>query len=136
MATLLAHITVKPGKELAFEAIARRMYEATHANERGVRRYEYWRGESERTYYTLESFDDYVGFLRHQTSEHHQASVPEFGEVIESLRLEWVDALDGAAPLAPTVAQDPPTDANEPMKHYAVRNAVHVAAWWEALRSA
>lgn len=136
MATLLAHITVKPGKERAFEEIARSMYDATHANEHGVRRYEYWRGAAERTYYTLESFDEYVGFLRHQTSEHHESAGPGFGDVIESLRLEWVDAMEGASPLTPTVAQEPPADASELMRQYAVRHAVQIAPWWGPLRGA
>lgn len=40
MATLLAHITVKPGAEAAFEAVARRLFDETHAHETGVLRYE------------------------------------------------------------------------------------------------
>jgi len=132
MATLLVHITIKPGKEREFEEIARGMYRATHADETGVRRYEYWRGAEERTYYTLESFDDYAGFLRHQASDHHEA--PDFGAVIESIRLEWVDPVGGAAPLVPTVAQEPPPDASERMRQYAVRQALEVQPWWSALR--
>src|SRR4051812_43894501 len=43
MATFLAHITVKPGREADFEAIVVALAGTTHASEPGVRRYEYWR---------------------------------------------------------------------------------------------
>ena len=64
MATLLAHITVRPGAEVEFETLARTLYEQTHAIETGVLRYEYWRGSDERTYYTLLSFVDHRGVHR------------------------------------------------------------------------
>ena len=63
MATILAHITVRPGTEADFEALARTLYEGTHATESAVRHYEYWRGSEPRTYYTLLSFDDHRGFI-------------------------------------------------------------------------
>ena len=93
MATLLAHIRVRPGKEVQFERIAEELYRATHEREADVRRYEYWRGAEPSTYYALESFDDLAGFVAHQTSEHHEAARPGLGEVIEDIRLEWVDPL-------------------------------------------
>ncbi len=136
MATLLVHIKINPGKERAFEDVARAMYESTHAHETGVRRYEYWRGAEEGTYYTLESFDDYKGFLRHQASPHHEGFGPQFAEMIKTIRLEWVDAVDGASPLVPTRQQAPAADANDTMRAYAERNALQVQAWWERLRSA
>ena len=98
MATLLAHIRVRPGKEVQFEEIAEELYRATHEREANVRRYEYWRGAEPSTYYALESFDDLAGFVAHQTSEHHEAARPGLGEVIEDIWLEWVDPLpDGLA---------------------------------------
>ncbi len=130
MATILAHITVKPGSEQRFEAIARRLYDQTHAHETRVRRYEYWRGADERTYYTLLAFDDLDGFLEHQTSDHHEEASPALGEVIESLRLEWVDPVQGAAPLPPTDHQDLPPDAGDLMRAYARRFAPAIQDWW------
>ena len=44
MATLLAHIRVKKGREAEFEAIAAELYRETRANEGDILRYEYWRG--------------------------------------------------------------------------------------------
>jgi quinol monooxygenase YgiN len=99
MATILAHLTVKPGEEQRFEAIARHLYTATHDTETGVRRYEYWRGAEPRSYYTLLAFDDFVTFIGHQTSPHHESASPDLGAVLESIRLEWVDPLEGASPL-------------------------------------
>ena len=51
MATLLAHIRVRPGMEARFEQLATELFQATHANERAVRRYEYFRGTDPGTYY-------------------------------------------------------------------------------------
>ena len=59
MATILAHITVKPGMAARFEQIATELYRQTHEHESDVRRYEYWRGADENTYYTLLSFDSF-----------------------------------------------------------------------------
>ena len=111
MATLLAHITVRPGAEADFEAVAKALYEGTHSTETGVRHYEYWRGAEPRTYYTLLSFDDHRAFIAHQTSDHHEAASPVLGRLIESLRLEWVDPVPGASALSPTGMQDAPPDA-------------------------
>jgi quinol monooxygenase YgiN len=130
MATLLAHITVKPGSEERFEEIARELYERTHAEETGVLRYEYWRGSNPRTYYTLLSFDDHRTFIVHQTSDHHEEASPKIGESVESLRLEWVDPISDASPLPVTAAQDAPDDADELTRTYSERFAAQVADWW------
>jgi quinol monooxygenase YgiN len=134
MATLLVHIKIHPGKEAAFERVAHAMYEATHGTESGVRRYEYWRGEAEGTYYCLQSFDDANCFIRHQVSPHHEGFGPDFAELIQSIRLEWVDALADASPLVPSRHQDLPADATDAMRNYAKRQGLQVQAWWERLR--
>ena len=134
MATILAHITVRPGAEVRFEAVARELHAQTHAHEADVRRYEYWRGADERTYYSLLSFDTFLDFLAHQTSDHHESASPQLGDVIESLRLEWVDPIAGASPLTPTDTQAVPDDASELMRRYASRFAAQVADWWLPLR--
>ncbi len=134
MATLLAHITVRPGSEERFEEIARELYSRTHADEPDVVRYEYWRGASERSYYTLLSFPDHRGFIAHQTSDHHEVASPLIGAVVESIRLEWVDPLAGASDLASTGAQDAPDGADELTVTYTERFAAEVADWWLALR--
>lgn len=134
MATLLAHITVRPGAEREFERIASTLYERTHALETGVRRYEYWRGAEPRTYYALLAFDDHRAFIAHQTSNHHEMASPELGRVIESLRLEWLDPVAGASALPTTEMQPPVEGGTDLVVAYTDRFAAAIAEWWLALR--
>jgi quinol monooxygenase YgiN len=134
MATILAHITIKEGREAEWEAICKRLYAPTHAEEPAMRRYEYWRGAEPRTYYTLLSFDDHRSFIVHQTSDHHEEASPKIGDCVEALRLEFVDPIQGASDLAPTNHQDAPEGADELTKTYTDRFAAQVADWWLALR--
>jgi len=134
MATILAHITVKPGTEADFEALAKELYDASHAHEDNVLRYEYWRGATERTYYTLLSFPDHRAFIVHQTSDHHESASPRLGKVIEAIRLEWVDPIADSSALPPTNHQDAPADADELTQTYTGSYAAQVADWWLTLR--
>jgi len=137
MATLLAHIRVRPGKEVQFERIAEELHRATHEREADVRRYEYWRGAEPSTYYALESFDDLAGFVAHQTSEHHEAARPGLDEVIEDIWLEWVDPLPTASPLATTVTAATPPDATELERSCYERFAgALLQEWWDEVRAA
>jgi quinol monooxygenase YgiN len=136
MATILAHITVKPGNEARFEEVARQLHRATHEREHAVLRYEYWRGAEERTYYSLLSFTDNDGFLAHQTSDHHEAASPAIGELVESVRLEWVDPVAGASSLPATRPTEVPADASDLWRRYARWFAVQEAPWWLPLREA
>ena len=136
MATILAHITVKPGAAARFEQIAHELFRLTHDHETDVRRYEYWRGADENTYYTLLSFDTFADFIAHQTSDHHESASPQLGEVIASLRLEWVDPIAGASPLTTTEAGATAEDASELTKRYSERFAAQIAHWWLPLRPA
>lgn len=134
MATLLAHITVKAGHEARFEELAREMYAGTHGHEKDVRRYEYWRGAEPRTYYCLESFADLDGFLEHQTSPHHEGHGPALRDVIESMRLEWVDPIADASPLTSTDDQPLAADASELKRVKYPRFSKIAADWWSAFR--
>ena len=136
MATFLAHITVKSGREADFERIVADLYDATHAREPGARRYEYWRGTAERTYYTHASFDDFLAFIEHQTSDHHEAVGPLLGDVVENIRFEWVDPVSSSSPLGSTDPQPAPDGASAlALKHHE-RFAADVQPWWEPLRNA
>lgn len=135
MATILARIVVVEGKQAEFEAIAASLHEASHANETRLRAYGYWRAQQPRTYYTLLAFDDYLGFLDHQTSDHHEGAAAQLRECIESMSLEWVDPIEGASKLAATNPQGLPDDASSLHVRYAERMPPHVAGWWQPLRS-
>lgn len=134
MATLLAHITVRAGAEECFEEIARGLYERTHADEVGVRCYEYWRGSEPRSYYTLLAFDDHRSFVAHQASNHHETASPALGHVIERLRLEWLDPIGGASDLPPTEMQPAGPGADDLVQRYTDRFAAQIADWWLKLR--
>ncbi len=131
---MLAHITIHPGKEREFEAVAAELWQHTHADEVGVARYEYWRGAAPGTYYTLGSFDGYDGFIRHQISEHHVAAGAKLKELIADMRLEWVDPVDGGNGLQPTNGTDAGPDVGELEGSYRTRHAAQVQDWWLPLR--
>lgn len=135
MATILAHITVRPGMAAEFEGVARTLYAATHDLEPRVRRYEYWRGADENTYYSLLSFDTFNDFIGHQASDHHESASPQLGKMIAGLRLEWVDPIGGASPLTPTNGGTPGESASDLERLYSKRFAAQVAEWWESLRN-
>lgn len=132
MATILAHIKIAAGNEREFEAVIRPLYEATHRLEPDCRRYEYWRGAEPGTYYCLLSFRDFTAFMTHQASPHHEA--PDFARLIERIRLEWLDPVQGASDLSPTERQALPPDASDLMRAYAERMPAEVADWWLGLR--
>jgi quinol monooxygenase YgiN len=135
MATFLAHITVRAGREADFERIVADLYDATHAKEPGARRYEYWRGAAEGTYYTHASFADFLAFIEHQTSDHHESAGPPLEDVLESIRFEWVDPISRASPLVTTEPRSAPDDASAVARKYHERFAVEVQPWWVALRA-
>lgn len=134
MATILAHITVKSGTEAEFEAIASDLHTGSHAHDRGLLRYEYWRGADERTYYTLLSFVDHQAFIEHQVSDHHETASPALGAVIEAIRLEWVDPIAGLAPLPATERQGAPDGADDLTTKYTESYAAVIQSWWQPLR--
>lgn len=133
MATILAHIKVKAGQERRFEEIVRPLFAGSHHSETALKYYEYWRGQEPRCYYALLAFDDYRGFMVHQTSDHHEAAIPGLTETLEEFRLEWLDPVPGASPLPRTVAQALAADASELAKKYAVMFPVQAPAWWNEI---
>lgn len=135
MATILAHITVADGREAAFESIARALFDASHAHDRGLRRYEYWRGTDSGAYYALLSFDDFASFIAHQTSDHHESASAELARMITGIRLEWVDPVEGASDLPPTSTQELHGELDELTRVYARRFAVREATWWAHVRT-
>jgi quinol monooxygenase YgiN len=127
--TLLAHLKIKPGMAEKWEAIMRDMVKETFAHETGVKRYEYWKGEGELSYYCLLSFDDKWAFYAHQMSPHHEGH--DFAEVLADIRLEYVDPVDGAGGgLARTEDPPLPADATEEQRTAQERFPLTIPAWW------
>jgi quinol monooxygenase YgiN len=130
LATLLAHIQVKKGREAEFEQIAAELYAQTHANEPDCLRYEYWRGAEPGLYYSLLSFQDFDAFLRHQVSDHHETASPAIGAVCADVKLEWIDPIGAASALPPTEMQELAEDADEKTRLYHKVFAAVVQEWW------
>ena len=134
MATLMAHITVVEGAEARFEELARGLFRDTKAHEPDVVLYEYWRATEPRRYYAIVAAADFRTFIAHQVSDHHESASPLLGDVIESIRLEWLDPVRGASVLPATESQPPLSDADELTRTYSRRYAVQIAQWWTGLR--
>jgi quinol monooxygenase YgiN len=131
MTTLLVHILIKPGKEAKWEAIIADMVGQTFATEPGVRRYEYWKGQEPNAYYCLLSFTDKQAFYDHRMSDHHEGH--DFADVLESLRLEYVDPVEGAGGgLGRTLDPPLPGDASEAQRTAQERFPLSIPAWWSA----
>lgn len=129
MTTLLAHIRIKPGKEDKWEAIIEDMVTQTFATEEGVARYEYWKGQDTNSYYCLLSFKDKHAFYEHQMSDHHEAH--DFGDVLESIKLEYVDPVEGAGGgLTRTVDTPLPAGASATQQTAQERFPLDIPAWW------
>lgn len=135
MSSLLAHIKVVEGQEEKFEKLQKELYNNSHAKEDNIIRYEHYRGRERNSYYTLLVYPTYLDFLlKHQISEHHEKAGAQFEGVIESLNLEWLDPIDGAAPVGITKMQELPKDAPELAKEYVKTYPAEIQSWWEKLR--
>jgi quinol monooxygenase YgiN len=130
MATILARIRVKKGSEAPFESTVRALFAESHSVEKALRCYEYWRAQEPGLYYCLLAFNDFLGFLEHQSSAHHEAAAPALIEMISDLQLEWVDPVFGASPLPETSLQKLPDAASELIQRYAKLFPVCIADWW------
>lgn len=131
MATLLAHIQIREGKEAKWEAIMHDMVAQTFGTEDGVIRYEYWKGQEPLSYYCLLSFKDKWAFYHHQMSDHHEGH--DFADVLAGIRLEYLDPVQGAGGgLPPTTDPALPDHASDAMRTAQERFPLDIPAWWSA----
>ena len=56
------------------------------------------------------------------------------GEVMAGIKLEWVDPIARASPLAPTNAQAAPETDNPVLARYALAMPAVPQEWWQPLR--
>ncbi len=128
MTTLLAHIKIKPGTESEWEEAMQNLVENTLANESGVIRYEYWKGQESRRYYGLLSFTTKKAFFEHQDADYHRNQT--YGDIFEDIRLEFLDPVATASPLPPTENTPLPDDASAGIREWETRTPVQIADWW------
>jgi quinol monooxygenase YgiN len=94
---LTARLSVDPDRTVAFEALARELWEATHRSEHGCRRYEYVRLPEPGAYLVLMMFDDHDAFLAHQASEHHiRIAGGPMRELVRSVEIDFGAPVEGA----------------------------------------
>jgi hypothetical protein len=128
MSSLLAHIKIVEGQEQKFEDLSKELYKQSHANEDCIIRYEYYRGREKNSYYTLLVYPSYLDFLlKHQISQ--------YDGVIEDIDLEWLDAIEDAAPVGITEMQKVPENSSDLAKEYGVSHAAEIQDWWLKLRN-
>jgi quinol monooxygenase YgiN len=128
MTSILAHIEIKPGKEEKFETIMKDMVARTFAEEDGVLRYEYFKGQKPNFYYCLLVFADKWAFYRHQNSDHHEGH--DFGDVLKSINLEYLDPVSDANPLPHTEDPALTEDMDEGLVRAQKSYPTQMAEWW------
>jgi len=128
MATLLAHLKVRPGKEQAFEDVQKALWQETWQNEPDILRYEHYRGREPGSYYAILAFKDFAKFIAHQTAPYHEE--PDWEGIFESVDLEWLDPIQGSNDLGPTREQDLGQELTERERYYVERSLCTRAAWW------
>lgn len=129
MATMLAHMTVRPGKQEEWEAVMRALTLETFRREAGVIRYEFWKGEAERSYYGLLAFKDKFAYYEHQMSAAFQQV--DLEDLLEELRVEHVGPVEGAGGGLPPTNDPPlPEDAGEALRDVQARYPLRIPEWW------
>jgi len=128
MATILAHIEIKPGTESEWEAIMADMVSQTFAHEERVLRYEYFKGQRPLHYYCLLSFEDKWAFYLHQASDYHEGH--DFESVLANVELEYLDPVKGASDLPPTLNPPLPDDATDAQRATEAAFPILIPAWW------
>lgn len=128
MATILAHLEIKPGKEAEWEAIMADMVRQTFEQEDQVLRYEYFKAQKPLHYYCLLSFEDKWAFYLHQASDYHEGH--DFESVLASVELEYVDPVQGASGLPPTENPPLPDDASETLRNIELIFPIAIPEWW------
>lgn len=80
MIGVIAHLTVKDGKQAEFEAVAKDLIEKVRANEPGCLMYELFKEkDSDTEYYFMEKYADKDAIAAHGASDYFQAAQPALG---------------------------------------------------------
>ncbi|MBL6937290.1 MAG: antibiotic biosynthesis monooxygenase [Alphaproteobacteria bacterium] len=77
---VLATIKIKEGTNEAFEAVAKELMAAVHANEPGNKVYQFCKSKSDpTTYVVMEIYADQAAFEAHGKTDHFRAIGPKMG---------------------------------------------------------
>lgn len=80
MIGIIAHLTIKDGKQADFEAAIKDLMAQVRANEPGCLMYELYKKQgSETDYYFMEKYQDADALAAHGASEHFKAAQPALG---------------------------------------------------------
>ncbi|HLF48740.1 MAG TPA: putative quinol monooxygenase [Methylomirabilota bacterium] len=95
MIGIVATLTIKPGMEQPFEAVAKELVAKVNANEPGCRLYALHHGEQPNTYVFMERYADQAAVDAHRATDHYKALGRKMGEYLdgraEILRLREVE---------------------------------------------
>ena len=85
MKGVMARMKVKPGKQVEFEELARKLVEKTN-EEPGVNHYHLHKNEDGQTYVFYELYEDHTAREHHLTTDHFRELYPKIRETLADLR--------------------------------------------------
>jgi len=96
MLTFIAKMKVKDGKETEFIRLAKELTEKVHAEEPGIRFYEFYRiPDSERDFAVFESFVDEAAEEAHRETSHFKELAPPLIECLDGTYVrEYLEHID------------------------------------------
>lgn len=132
MLAVTAQLQVRRTAIAEFEVLAAALWQQSHANEPGLRRYEYIRRAAPGSYLVLMLFDNHEAFITHQASDHHAELAGQMRELIVSIEVELGDPIDGAFGEPDGLVRSDQQPVIHPARRtaYAARYAMPAAIWW------
>jgi hypothetical protein len=131
MITLLSTQTVIAGREAEHMATLRGLWEKTWSNEPGVVRYEHYRGQRPRQYYSLLAFRDFEAFLQHQLADYHHGV--DLLATLEAQDFQVLDPLLGANSLEASRIPAIESHMDALRRYYAEMLPNGRPGWWDSI---
>jgi len=83
MLGIVAKLTIKPGMDKEFEAVAKELVAKVNANETGCKLYALHRAEAPNTYVFMERYADQAAVDAHRATDYFKALGRKMGEYME-----------------------------------------------------
>jgi len=83
MLGIVAKLTIKPGMDKEFEAVAKELVAKVNANEAGCKLYALHRAEAPNTYVFMERYADQAAVDAHRATDYFKALGRKMGEYME-----------------------------------------------------